>query len=43
MGSEVRDQVRNGATVVGRGEVRGRRRRGTAWTTQLQGWHIIHL
>lgn len=43
MGSKVRDQVRNGATVVRRGEVGRRRRRGTAWTTQLQCWHIIHL
>lgn len=43
MSSEVRDQVRHRATVVRRGEVRGRRRRETAWTTQLQFWHFIHL
>lgn len=43
MGSEVRGQVRHGATVVRRGEVRGRRRRRTTRTTQLQCWHIIHL
>lgn len=43
MGSEVRDQVRNGATVVRGGEMGRRRRRGTARTTQLQCWHIIHL
>lgn len=43
VGSEVRDQVRHRATVVRRGEVRRKRRRGTARTTQLQWWHVIYL
>lgn len=43
LGSEVWDHMRDGATVVRRGEVRGGRRRGTAWSTQLQCRHIIHL
>lgn len=40
VGSEVRDKVREGVSVEGRGEVRGRRGGGAAGTTQLQNWHI---
>lgn len=43
LGSEVRDRVRNGATVVGGGEVGRRQRRGTTWAAQLQRWHFIPL